>query len=814
MPLPVFQVPARVAVCEEGGLNVDASQSSRSGGREWKTTLWDANLTAAAEANYTDDARAAALETLDALLGRSNGRRLQVSGGGGGGEFAVTQPELELFALGGFSHLWVALELENFLGGFARSEWIAVELSTAAIPSLEIVGGASQAATASGKLSIEADGLASGCDGRSIAQRALTYQWAAYVIEDGEYVEEPHLNVATNPRFFKLDPYTLSSGAIYHVVVDATDEKYGLSNRAEVEVSVGVGDVVAIIGGGDRKAATADPLKLDASFSYDEDVRQDCETGAAVCGTGLDAGLRFDWNVSRVRGRGANVQYVEVPATNRLRSFQTSQSRFETLYLSGGFLRAGTYIFSVSASSDGRRSAAASVEIVLVDETPPEVVVLGTATPKINSEVKQTLLGTVYPPSVTRSTYLNTTWTMDSGDLAGGASLQDVAKTALGITGSAQAMRDHDLVLGLGALVPGGVYKFTLTAYVREGDNDVITGYASVAVVASVPPYAGRVDVFPQFGDALATDFEVAASLWVGDSLPLLYGYRSSERDHVVLQETTDAAKIVRAFVLQEAIAVSLAERTLSRVLAARRYQTSDVVIAVPTPALKVSTVLAAGKGVEEVRRALLGFGFGNGTRRDRRRLDDVANDGGLTEVVVAKVVDQVGAAGLAYTTIVVNELVAEDDELANLTDVLLSNAFAKDSFSAVVQAVHGTAQTVHSRRRRLGTTNETSPLMTTLIDGLGAATNSYMDDDSTLIEQATGALVGPVQDPRALDEDAAFGSLDLVFGPRGWYTQGGARRLHYAVFFRAPGSCSERAVGRFYETFAGISSLPRRCRG
>ena len=145
---------------------------------------------------------------------------------------------------------------------------------------------------------------------------------------------------------------------------------------------------------------------------------------------------------------------------------------------------------------------------------------------------------------------------------------------------------------------------------------------------------------------------------------------------------------------------------------------------------------------------------------------------------------------------------------------VLLSNAFAKDSFSAVVQAVHGTAQTVHSRRRRLGTTNETSPLMTTLIDGLGAATNSYMDDDSTLIEQATGALVGPVQDPRALDEDAAFGSLDLVFGPRGWYTQGGARRLHYAVFFRAPGSCSERAVGRFYETFAGISSLPRRCRG
>ena len=42
---PVFQVPDSIAVCEEGGLAVEASQSIGSGGREWTRLVWSVTAT-------------------------------------------------------------------------------------------------------------------------------------------------------------------------------------------------------------------------------------------------------------------------------------------------------------------------------------------------------------------------------------------------------------------------------------------------------------------------------------------------------------------------------------------------------------------------------------------------------------------------------------------------------------------------------------------------------------------------------------------------------------------------------------------------
>ena len=247
-------------------------------------------------------------------------------------------------------------------------------LSTKSIPSVLIVGGANQVARVGDALTIEASGLASGCDGRSKAQRAVDYAWYLYRLDGVDDPEEDWTQLAEGAEFvtvgncectgtqgfdpwdtsgaecaaagcvsypplnsfalealegltpgtlgpnssaprrlegssaypycqccetacasvgghwecgeagpeFKLDPFSLDSGTTYVARVEATDTKYDLSNTADVYLAVGVGSVVAAIEGGDRVVSVQDELQLDASSSFDEDVR----TAATARATG------------------------------------------------------------------------------------------------------------------------------------------------------------------------------------------------------------------------------------------------------------------------------------------------------------------------------------------------------------------------------------------------------------------------------------------------------------------------------------------------------------------------------------------------
>ena len=137
---PVFQVPDSIAVCEEGGLAVEASQSIGSGGREWKRLVWSVNATgppesrAAAKVNGTWDN---ATEALESMRHRA---ATDLSS-----EFTAETTELQALAKGGFDTLVLSLELENFLGS-TKTESVEMKLSTKSIPSVLIVGGANQVA--------------------------------------------------------------------------------------------------------------------------------------------------------------------------------------------------------------------------------------------------------------------------------------------------------------------------------------------------------------------------------------------------------------------------------------------------------------------------------------------------------------------------------------------------------------------------------------------------------------------------------------------------------------------------------------------
>ena len=207
----------------------------------------------------------------------------------------------------------------------------------------------------------------------------------------------------------------------------------------------------------------------------------------------------------------------------------------QRLIFLGTWLGTGNYRFTVTAASADARNSTTSVDIELINEEPSKVVVSNFAR-KVNAAEKQTILGLVTPPDGVTIDDLTTTWTLAEGDLEAGQTLREVSRTVLELQSSGQ--RYHDLVLDPGALVPGGTYKFLLTATLTPETGATTEGYASVVVAVSALPSAGVVTASPRKGVELETPFELVASYWVGDELPLKYGYETG--DAVLRRPTAD----------------------------------------------------------------------------------------------------------------------------------------------------------------------------------------------------------------------------------------------------------------------------------
>ena len=122
---PVFQVP-----CEdsEGGLTVDASQSTGSGGRDWTRLVWNVNATGPPESRAAAKVNGTWENTTEALLYMQYRAATVLSSA-----FTAETTELQALAKGGFDTLVLSLALENFLGSIGIGS-VQVALSTKAIP--------------------------------------------------------------------------------------------------------------------------------------------------------------------------------------------------------------------------------------------------------------------------------------------------------------------------------------------------------------------------------------------------------------------------------------------------------------------------------------------------------------------------------------------------------------------------------------------------------------------------------------------------------------------------------------------------------
>ncbi|EGB03393.1 hypothetical protein AURANDRAFT_68050 [Aureococcus anophagefferens] len=479
VPVALLEGPTTASVCE--GLRVGSAPSTGGGGRDL-SYAWTATPTWAS----SSDATAAA--TLSAYAAAA------------GATLAIPVSDLADLATAGVDAVSFELTVTNFLGGVSDSSTpFVVDVRDDNPPSLQIAGGAVQAALAPAALSVKADAVASGCDGRSLKDRSVTLSYnLSKVADDGSLEATGFVSTSKDARYFKLAANALDSATSYELAVTAVDASSGASVTSAITIEVGRSNLVGAVDGGDRVVPLAGVLELDASTSYDPDD--------------ADAELAYSWTCDG-----------DCDATLGL------GRALETLEVDGDDLGVGSFAFTVVVSTADGREAAATVTHTIVDDDPPAVAIDGASlgSGRVAAAARVVLYGAASPSSLgdddalANETGFNSTWVLDSGALIGGYGLETWARTAV-TKSTTLTTRGHDLVLAAGALVPGATYTLRL-----EASTGGAVGAAAVTFVAATPPKSGKITASPGRGRALETAFSLTTSSWTSDDPPLAYAFKA-----------------------------------------------------------------------------------------------------------------------------------------------------------------------------------------------------------------------------------------------------------------------------------------------
>ncbi|KAH8048234.1 hypothetical protein JL722_12638 [Aureococcus anophagefferens] len=429
----VFDAPKTVGTCDD--LVVDASSTQGSGGRPWQSVTWNATAAGASP---------------------EQARILRISA-----TFVSA-----LGAAGGASH--------------------AASVAAGALPSVKIVGGEAQTVRRSEGLRVEAQASAATACG-DLDTSALTYAWELTATDPADATLG--IDESQDPRYFEALPFELDGGATYALRVVVTDGA-GLSNAAEVAVTVAAAPLVALVAGGSfRTASATDLLVLDASESYDPDVVP-----------GDESDLAFLWTCA---GDGCG-------------SLESWDEGASTLALVAS---PGSYAFDVEVSAGDGRSARASQAVDVVAAPVPSLEIAPVETGKVNPSASLVLEATVGPNDAA----CVVSWSLAEGATAGGSALQELALADTSKSIAAAASARIPLVLAPAALTARSRYVFALEA--DCGAGGVAAG--TISLLTNGVPTSGIVAATPDRGTSLETPFNVAAKLWVDEDLPLKYSFFS-----------------------------------------------------------------------------------------------------------------------------------------------------------------------------------------------------------------------------------------------------------------------------------------------
>jgi len=375
----------------------------------------------------------------------------------------------------------ISLSVENFLGGNA-SKIISFRMSSQDIPSLSLSG--SSVFLRSEDIEIYALGAVA-CSENSSASSGLTYEWE---LKSDASVRSK----SSDPRWFKLFAYSLSSLKYYTVKATVTDN-LGQQNYASFTFYVDQDDLYAKIMGGDRTVGSNIALALDGSTSLDLNVAG-----------GSPENATFDWYLPQDYTGSTN--------------YSVDSSR---ITVSKAVLVEGSQSFGLSLTK-GQRQSNASVVITVVGEALPACSIGTSFTTKFNANSKLTVQGSVQATIDEKATG---TWSEDyntgfeSSSELSSVSSTAISKNVLGLTSST-----FYLVIPAGNLIAGADYSFRLSASFTGSSTEAAS---QLAVVVNSPPTSGVLYAQPLSGSVLVDSFSLITTYWADDSedFPLQYEF-------------------------------------------------------------------------------------------------------------------------------------------------------------------------------------------------------------------------------------------------------------------------------------------------
>jgi len=473
-PILVVQYPDSIGQCDD--LKMDASGSYASGGRSMEYS-WS-------------------------LLSPSDSELAAYVDGLSMSEITIPSSYLSEGA-----HYVFKLTATNFLNGTTFQSFTS-RVSKGDKPQVSITGSSSIDIYRSLPLSLSAQGSISTCNASLTG--SLVYTWN---IQGHSQIQSK----SSDPKNFKLSPYSLESGQTYSVQV-LVNSTTGLSNSDSVQVHVRRAPLHAIIvGGAYRTVSAVQGIILDASSSHDENEKD-----------GTLADPSFTWFCLNEDGLSCNID----PTLLESSKLNLTQVMLTT---------AAEYTFTVSVSS-GYRQDNTSVVVYLEADLIPEVTVIPISVGynnlnKVNPSEKLVIKGQVSFPDLSNEA-AHSAWTFDESESSSfqtSSSLEEVTLTDLLMTLTDTTKAEHYLVISANEMVPGGTYIFIFSAAYSNADNP---SFAQVTITTNEPPTSGTLHISPPSGESINDVFYLSTSNWVDDveDYPFTYRfYYLDEDDNEVL---------------------------------------------------------------------------------------------------------------------------------------------------------------------------------------------------------------------------------------------------------------------------------------
>lgn len=482
-PTVIITAPTAIGGCDN--LTISASLSKGSAGRNWTSAVW-----------YIRPSISADTSSIDAYLA-SFGVSL-------GGNIVIPR---SFFVVARYSF---TLTLTNFFGASSSATSIVDVTANNAIPVLQILGSSSISMTAKDTLSIYSNAQYSSCQSASSSLK-LNYKW---IIQNSAGVLSVS-STSKDPTVFSLASYSLTSGQVYTVTVNATVLQNSVTvatTQASATVTVTQGQVVAVISGGTVRQLASDlNMTLDASSSYDEDSLS-------------TTGLSYHWacSIQTLSAYGQSCSTLLLPS---------AVNKSSTIIVGSALNSSYSYLFTVVVKSQDGRSSSRSVTVQPLPDGAPYTQLVTSSTLKFNADQNLSLSGLLQA-----SVDSTVSWSV----FISGQNVSVTAFTPQTRSFSADLTTDQlltSLLLAANTFQAGTYVTFRLTAtsvvasrrrlWETEATS-VVNSYSEVVVQANTPPSGGTFTVSPTSGSSLSTKFNLNSAGWVDEpsDYPLYYDFR------------------------------------------------------------------------------------------------------------------------------------------------------------------------------------------------------------------------------------------------------------------------------------------------